>query len=484
MRRNRPLVTALASVSLLGLAAPAFADAAPPSDGGSGTTTAPAVTVDFERKVLTTGLENPFEVLYGPGGKLWLTERTAGRVTQVDPATGEKTTILTIDEVLATAGEQDGLLGMALHPDLLKDNKKNNQYVYLSYTYDGGGTGPAGEELDRRQRIVRYIYDAKANTLVDPTTLIEGMPASDDHNSGRLVFGPDKTLYYTIGDRGNNQDLNAYKPNEAQRLPTQDEVDAQDWTAYQGKTLRLNLDGSIPKDNPKLDGVKSHVFTYGHRNAQGLTFANGKLYSSEQGPKGDDELNLLKAGGNYGWPYVSGYKDDSAYVFGDWSAGTTLPYDGFNIPDEVPQYAEHDFTAANFVEPLRTYFTVADNHDFKGDACDPSGLYFICYPTIAPSSLDHYDQTAIPGWEDSLLMPTLKSGELFRVQLTEDGEKVGESQRLFRSVNRYRDTATSPDGATIIVATDSGGLARGTDGDSTTELENPGALLTFTYTGN
>jgi len=484
MRRKRSLLTAVASVSLLGLAAPALADAAPPSDGGTGTTVTPAVTEDFERKVLTTGLANPFEVLNGPGGTLWVTERSAGRVTQVDPATGEKTTILTIDGVMATPGEQDGLLGMALHPDLLKDNKKKNQYVYLSYTYDGGGTGPAGEELDRRQRIVRYTYDAEANTLVEPTTLIEGLPASDDHNSGRLVFGPDKTLYYTIGDRGNNQDLNAYKPNEAQRLPTQDEINAQDWTAYQGKTLRLNLDGSVPKDNPKLDGVTSHVYTYGHRNAQGLTFANGKLYSSEQGPKSDDELNLLQAGGNYGWPYVSGYKDDSAYVFGDWSAGTTLPYDGFNIPDEVPQYHEHDFTAANFVEPLRTYFTVADNHDFKGDACDPSGLYFICYPTIAPSSLEHYDESAIPGWEDSLLMPTLKSGELFRVQLTDDGEKVGESQRLFRSVNRYRDTAISPDGATIVVATDSGGLARGTDGDSTNELENPGALLTFTYAGS
>jgi PQQ-dependent dehydrogenase (s-GDH family) len=472
-------------VSLLGLAAPAMADATPPNDGGSGTTAAPAVTEDFERKVLTTGLADPFEVLYGPGGKLWVTERTGGRVTQVDPATGEKTTILTIDGVMATPGEQDGLLGMALHPDLLKENKKHNQYVYLSYTYDGGGVGPAGEDLDRRQRLMRYTYDATTNTLGEPTTLIEGMPASDDHNSGRLVFGPDDKLYYTIGDRGNNQDLNAYKPNEAQRLPSQAEVDAQDWTAYQGKTLRLNLDGSVPKDNPTLDGVRSHVFTYGHRNPQGLTFGeDGQLYSSEQGPKSDDELNLLKAGGNYGWPYVAGYKDDSAYVFGDWSAGTTLPYDAFTIPDEVPQYAEHDFTAANFVEPLRTYYTVADNHDFKGDACDPSGLYFICYPTIAPSGLEYYGDDAIPGWEHSLLMPTLKSGELFRVQLTEDGERVGESQRLFRSVNRYRDTATSPDGATIVVATDSAGLARGTDGDSTKELEDPGALLTFTYTGN
>jgi PQQ-dependent dehydrogenase (s-GDH family) len=370
-----------------------------------------------------------------------VTERTAGRVTQVDPGTGAKTTILTIEEVLATEGEQDGLLGMAFHPDVLKGG--DHPYVYLSYTYDGGedtATAP-----DRRQRLVRYTFDDETNTLVEPMTLLQGLPASDDHNSGRLVLGPDRKLYYTIGDRGNNQDLNACRANEAQRLPTGQEVEEEDWDAYRGKTLRLNLDGSVPGDNPRLDGVRSHVLTYGHRNAQGLTFGEeGRLYSSEQGPKSDDEINLLEPGGNYGWPYAAGFKDDSGHVFGDWSAvegcGTTVPYDAFEIPATVPQYAEHDFRAANVTAPLRTYYTVPSNHDFQGDACAPSGFWFICYPTIAPSPLE-----------------------------------------LWRSVNRYRDTAYSDDGETVYVVTDSAGLARGTDGDATTELEDPGALIAFTY---
>ncbi|WP_224760570.1 glucose/sorbosone family PQQ-dependent dehydrogenase [Salinibacterium sp. ZJ450] len=437
---------------------------------------------DFSSEVLTTGLNNPFEIIYGPDGWLWVTERNAGKVTKVNPADGSTKTILTIPEVVATPGEQDGLLGMALHPDLL--NGDDSSYVYLSYTYDGD----PGEALDRRQKLVRYSYDQDSDTLGDPTDLISGLIASDDHNSGRLLYGPDDRLYYTIGDRGNNQDSNACRPNLAQRLPTADEIGASDWTAYQGKSLRLNLDGSIPDDNPELNGVVSHIYTYGHRNAQGIVFAsNDLLYSSEQGPKSDDELNLLQAGGNYGWPYVAGYKDNSGYVFGDWSAapgcGTTVPYDAFVIPDVVPQYIESDFNDPAFVQPLRTYYTVPSTHDFSGEACEPSGLFFICYPTIAPSSLDFYAQNAIPGWENSFLMPTLKDGQVYRVELAADGQSVGDSEPLWRSVNRYRDTAIHPDGTTVYVATDTGGLARGTNGDSTDQLENPGSILVFHYDG-
>ena len=107
----------------------------------------------------------------------------------------------------------------------------------------------------------------------------------------------------------------------------------------------------------------------------------------------------------------------------------------------------------DFVQPLRTYYTVPSPHDFKGDACDGSGLYFICYPTIAPSSLDFYAGDAIPGWENSLLMPTLKDGTVYRVAVTDGGRNLGESQSLWTSVNRYRDTAISPDGITVYVAT-------------------------------
>ena len=442
---------------------------------------------DFSSEVLVSGLSDPFEVLYGPDGMLWVTERTSGEVTKVNPADGSTTTILTIPEVVATPGEQDGLLGMALHPDILKGQDRgklgDRNSVFLSYTYDGD----PGGALDRRQKIVRYTYNQAANTLENPVELISGLIASDDHNSGRLIFGPDKKLYYTIGDRGNNQDLNACRPNLAQRLPTAEEIAAGDWTAYQGKSLRLELDGSIPRTNPELNGVRSHIFTYGHRNPQGLVFAsNDLLYSSEQGPKSDDELNHLVAGGNYGWPFVAGYKDNSAYVFGDWSAapgcGTTVLYDAFVIPDVVPQYEESSFNDPAFVQPLRTYYTVPSTHDFSGEACEPSGLFFICYPTIAPASLDFYAGDQIPGWKDSFLMPTLKDGTVYRVELNDD-DIVGDSEPLWTTVNRYRDTAIDPNGTTIYVATDSAGLARGTNGDATSELETPGSILVFSYDG-
>jgi PQQ-dependent dehydrogenase (s-GDH family) len=437
---------------------------------------------DFTKKVLATGLSNPFEVIYGPDKRLWVTERSTAEVTQVDPVTGSTRTILTVPNVVLTSGAQDGLLGMALDPRFLTG--PDNNFVYLSYTYDAD----PGSALDRKQKLVRYTYRTATAKLDSPRTLISGLPASNDHNSGRLMFAPDGRLHYTIGDRGNNQAGNACRPNLAQRLPTAAEVAAKDWTAYQGKTLRLNRDGSIPWNNPTIKGVRSHVFTYGHRNPQGLVFApGGKLYSSEQGPSSDDEINLLKAGGNYGWPNVAGYKDDSAYVYANWSAapgcGTTVKYDAFTVPASVPKSTESSFTDPAFVSPLRTFYTVPTGYDFKGDACDPSGTYFICYPTVAPSNLDYYASTGIPGWNNSLLMTTLKSGRVYRVAVAANGTLTGSSVPLWSSVNRYRDTAVAPDGKTVFVATDSGGIAKGANGDATRTLTNPGAILAFRYDG-
>jgi PQQ-dependent dehydrogenase (s-GDH family) len=453
----------------------------PSSDAAA---TPPASQEDFTRRIVTTDLADPFEIMSTPDGMLWVTERTAGRVTRINPSDGSKRTALTIPDVVATPGEQDGLLGGVPHPDLLKGGQTTNPYIYLSYTYDGN---PDPAVLDRRQKIVRYTYDTNTVTFGSPVVLISNLLASDDHNSGRLRFGPDGKLYYTIGDRGNNQGLNACRLDEAQRLPTAEEIAADDWTAYQGKTLRLNLDGSIPDDNPELNGVRSHILTYGHRNPQGLVFGtDGKLYSSEQGPKSDDELNLLVAGGNYGWPNVAGYKDDSSYVYGNWSAQTNPPcdpanYDEFEIPDSVPQLAESTFNDPAFVPPLRTFYTVPRGFDFRGDPCAPSGLFFICYPTVAPSSLDIYTKNSIPGWENSLLMPTLKDGTLYRMPILGDGTVIDGPLPLFTSVNRYRDTAISQDGKSIFVATDSSGLARGTNGDATSELQDPGSIIEFRY---
>jgi PQQ-dependent dehydrogenase (s-GDH family) len=435
----------------------------------------------FAARVLTTGLQNPWEVTWGPDGFLWVTEKSAGRVTRVHPTDGSQATALKIDEVVATEGAQDGLLGMALHPQLLRGT--DNQYVYLAYTYDAD---PAPGSLDRRMKISRYAYDSETEKLRDPVDLITGLPASNDHNSGRLVFGPDHKLYYTIGDQGNNQFANYCKPIRSQMVPTADEVQNNDWTTYQGKILRLDLDGSVPADNPVIDGVRSHVYSYGHRNAQGIVFGpDQQLYANEHGPKTDDEVNIIHAGKNYGWPHVVGYQDDQAYVYGNWSASQGVPcgaldYDDYVIPPSVPTQEESAFNDP-FVPPIKTFFTVRDGFDFLDPRCPVEE--FLCWPTLAPSSFDFYTATdGVPGWDNSLLMPTLKSGTVYRLKLSADGDAIrGRRVPYWRTVNRYRDIAINPNNRTFYVATDASGLARNRWGRPTLELENPGSILVFRY---
>ena len=101
-------------------------------------------------------------------------------------------------------------------------------------------------------------------------------------------------------------------------------MQAQDWSSYWGKILRIDLDGGIPSDNPAINGVRSHIYSYGHRNQLGLAFApGGLLYESEHGPSSDDEVNLILPGRNYGWPHVAGHRDDKAYTYANWSASST-----------------------------------------------------------------------------------------------------------------------------------------------------------------
>lgn len=259
-------------------------------------------TKQFRKAVVVSGLASPWEIAWGPDNMLWVTERVGKRITRVDPVSGKRTTAITIDEVSAPGG-QDGLLGMALHPDLLRG--KGSDYVYVAYTYVDPKRGPTpsvpGAENDERNpyryfygKIVRLTYNRDNATLSNPVDIIAGLPAGNDHVGGRLKIGPDRKLYLTIGDGGHNQLGNFCLPVESQRLPTPDEIARKVYSAYVGKSIRLNLDGSIPDDNPKLAGVVSHVFTYGHRNPQGLDFApDGTLYSSEQGPKSDDEINFF-----------------------------------------------------------------------------------------------------------------------------------------------------------------------------------------------
>ncbi|MCC6540373.1 MAG: PQQ-dependent sugar dehydrogenase [Bryobacterales bacterium] len=449
-------------------------------------------TKRFQKRVVVSGLAGPWEVTWGPDQMLWVTERAGKRIVRVNPATGERKVAITIDEVSAPGG-QDGLQGMALHPGLLKGS--GNDFVYAAYTYVDKNKTPDSRVGDPRSpyrqlftKIVRMQYNRASETLSAPTTLVSGMPAGNDHNAMRLKFGPDSKLYMTLGDQGNNQLGNFCHPVLAQRLPTAAEVKASDFAAYEGKSLRFNLDGSVPADNPRLDGVVSHVYTYGHRNPQGLDFGpDGTLYSSEHGPKTDDEVNVLVAGGNYGWPNVAGMRDNNAYEFARWAEAKTpcseLRFSDLAIHPAVPREAETAF-AKPMVSPLATMFTVPTGFNFEDPKC--KGINYICWPTVGVSGVEFYGgfKNGIPGWDAVLLITTLKRGSLYIQPLSADRKKAaGYMHRYFQSENRFRDTAVSPDGRTIFLATDPGGLAESATGGVTTNMEDKGAIVAFTYLG-
>ncbi len=445
-------------------------------------------------------LAHPFEIIYGPDDFLYVTERT-GRVSRVNTSSGVRQVILdhrasthlTISRNgsgVPTSLGQDGMMGMALHPNFGRGTGQD--YIYIAYTYASG-----------RLRISRFTFSLLPTPQLNAEyILIQGIPASNDHSSGRLVFGADNLLYYSCGDMGANQFGNRCQEVRSQKLPTAAQLAVADYSLYAGKILRLDPTGSIPPSNPVLAGVRSHVYSLGHRNAQGLVAqqnpsnglsypvptSGGRMFSSEHGPRTDDEINVIESGGNYGWPYIAGYLDNLNYQYVAWatsaSCGST-PYSENAIPAGAMIRQESDTTLANFRPPLSTLYTVCSPLPLS--VCDAGGTNWMRYPTIAPSAIDFYavqGGTGIPGWYPSLLVPTLRRGVLFRYKL--NGSMDGfdtDSIPYFRTSNRYRDLAISPDGRRIFIITDSTGTTSGPSGTGTSSLANPGAILEFTYAG-
>lgn len=228
--------------------------------------------------VVVDGLNNPWEMVFAPNGDIYFSERD-GRVWKIENF-GEAKVIQTFPK---SGSYEGGTLGLALHPNF-EENKK----IYIYQT---------NLELEFFQNKV-FSFTVDGDELIDMQTVIDDIPGAPWHDGGRIAFGPDEKLYITTGD--------AVNPGWSQDL-----------LSLAGKILRINPDGTIPDDNP-FDS--SAIFSYGHRNPQGIAWnEDGLLVSSEHGPSGEmgyghDEINVIVKGENYGWPKVVGDSSDDSYV--------------------------------------------------------------------------------------------------------------------------------------------------------------------------
>lgn len=371
MPRRRDFLTTTAAALL---AAPAIARAQ---------TVLRSTKASYRVVTLTQDLEQPWGMAFLPDGRLLITERP-GRLRVFANGRLERASIGGVPRVYASG--QGGLLDICLHPGFA-----DNRTLYLSYS--GPGDGGVATVLARAE-----FRDGGGLRNVQP--IFEALPRTSGglHFGSRIVFDRAGLIYVTAGER--------YQMQRAQRL---DDLG--------GKVMRLRDDGSVPPDNPFVGraGVRPEIFSYGHRNPQGMAMnpATGRIWLVEHGPRGGDELNLLKAGANYGWPLATHGIDYSGSVI---SPNKSLP---------------------GMENPVRVWV-----------------------PSISPSGLAFYTGDRFPGWKGSLFTGALSNNALFRIEL--DGERyVGEERLLVDLLPYIRDVRQGPDGLIYIVThTDSGGLYR------------------------
>jgi aldose sugar dehydrogenase len=322
------------------------------------------------------GLEHPWGLAFLPDGRMLVSERPGRlRIVAKDGTISEP--IKGVPEVFAQG--QGGLLDVALDPDFATSG-----LVY--FTYSEPGEGGAGTAVARAKLGNGNLDNVEVIFRQKPK--VEG----ENHFGSRLAFSPDGKLFVTLGERF------TFQP-------------AQDLSNDLGKIVRINPDGSVPKDNPFVgqEGKLPEIWSYGHRNPQGVAIhpVTGKLWEAEFGPFGGDELNIPEAGKNYGWPVVSWGKN----------------YDGSEIP----------------APPTHPEFTDAIYH---------------WNPVISPSGITFYTADAIPGWKGNLLLSGLSSASMTR--LTLDGEKVVGEERIPMGT-RIRDVVQGPDGAVYALTDEENG---------------------------
>jgi glucose/arabinose dehydrogenase len=335
---------------------------------------------DYKTELYVDGIDVPWGMAWLPSGDMLVTERS-GKLYLIR----EGKIITTIGNLPADidANGQGGLLDIEIHP-----NYTENGWIYLSYS------SSAGEGKGSNTAIVRAKLDE--NNLSELEILYKATPNSrrGQHYGSRIAFDKQGYLFFTIGDRGNRD-----------KLP-------QDVSKDGGKVYRINDDGTIPEDNPfvNVKGALPALWSYGHRNQQGLAMhpATGIMWAHEHGPRGGDELNLIKPGSNYGWPILS---------FGINYIGTS--------------FAEATYREG--MEPPVTYWD----------------------PSIAPSGMAFVTSELYPEWKGHLLVGSLKFAKLELLKL--EGETVVNKTDVFKGIGRVRNVKQAPDGF-IYIATTGGGI--------------------------
>jgi glucose/arabinose dehydrogenase len=379
--RRAALATAAAAVAL------ALGGTAGPVAAATVDTKAGPATVEPLAK-----LDNPWGMAFLPDGRLLVTEKP-GRLRAF--ADGKLSDPIAGVPPVAYKG-QGGLLDVAVDPDFAK-----NQMVYLFFTEpaeaqpaDAKDTpeprlGPNFKPDDPQVRggaVARGKLEGAALTGVSVIWRQTPKTAGRGHYGGRLTFAPDGKLFITSGER------QRFEP-------------AQDQATNLGTVVRINPDGSVPADNPFVGkpGVRPDVYSFGHRNPLGAVIhpGTGKLWINEMGPKGGDELNVVEAGKNYGWPVVS----------------EGVHYNDAAIPKHATQPA--------FAAPLKAWS-----------------------PVISPSGMTFYTGDKFPGWKGSVLLGGLSSKAVIRLAL--DGDKVTDEERIDMK-RRVRDVAEAPDGSVLVL---------------------------------
>ncbi|HXG73926.1 MAG TPA: PQQ-dependent sugar dehydrogenase [Candidatus Nitrosotenuis sp.] len=304
-------------------------------------------------KILATNLQRPWAVAFAQD-RIFVTEK-GGDIRVIDSDTLLEEPLATLRVAKVFGG---GLLGIATHPDF-----ENNHFLYVYYTYS---------ENDTLWNKVLRITESD-NKIIDASTIIDRIPGSQFYNGGVIKFGPDGKLYVATG------------------LSSEFSHNAQDPSSLEGKILRLNDDGTIPSDNPFAG---SPVFSLGHRDPQGMAWdKNGNLFVTEFGPTKNDEINLVRAGQNYGWPEQE--------------------------------------CGGKFVGPI------------------------MCYdPSIEPGGIVFYSGDKL-GYTDSLIMATLRGANLYKLEVSEDG--VLSQKSILSGLGRIRDASQGPDGYLYVITSNTDG---------------------------